>query len=387
MSSHSEHVAVPASGQPGANPVVAIVLAAGEGTRMRSQRPKPLHRICGRPMVLHVIHALRDVAPDHTVVVVGHGADLVTAKVTLHAPEFTSTHFALQEVQHGTGHAVGIGLDALNAPSSDSFHTDLVDDPSTVLVLPGDTPLLRRETIARLVAEHEARGHAATVLVSRMDDPTGYGRVIRAKDGRVMRIVEQRDGTPDELAVDEINTSIYAFRRDLLGPALRQVTPDNAQKEYYLTDVIAVLAGMGHRIGAVEAPAAETQGVNDRWQLAMAERELRARTNRQWLLDGVTMLDPRQTFIDVDVRIGRDVTLFPGTMLQGTTVIGDSCEIGPDTRLTDCTVGHSSVVQNTVAREAVVGDGATVGPFAFLAPGSRVADGRATGAFYDSSTS
>lgn len=360
---------------------------------MRSQRPKPLHRICGRPMVLHVIHALRDVAPATTVVVVGHGADLVTAKVAVDAPEFTNTHFALQEVQHGTGHAVGIGLDALNYQSThehDPFPIDpfdLVDDPSTVLVLPGDTPLLRRETIARLVAEHEARGHAATVLVSRMDDPTGYGRVIRAKDGRVMRIVEQRDGSPDELAVNEINTSIYAFRRDLLGPALRQVTPDNAQKEYYLTDVIAVLAGMGHRIGAVDAPAAETQGVNDRWQLAMAERELRARTNRQWLLDGVTMLDPRQTFIDVDVRIGRDVTLFPGTMLQGSTVIGDSCEIGPDTRLTDCTVGHSSVVQNTVARDATVGDGATVGPFAFLAPGSRVADGRDTGAFYDSTTS
>ena len=333
-------------------------------------------------MVLHVIHALRDVAPATTIVVVGHGADLVTAKVAVDAPGFTNTHFALQEVQNGTGHAVGIGLEALGYQSHDS-----IDDPSTVLVLPGDTPLLRHDTITRLVAEHQSRGHAATVLVSRMDDPTGYGRVIRAKDGRVMRIVEQRDASPDELAVDEINTSIYAFRRDLLGPALRQVTPDNAQGEYYLTDVISVLAGMGHRIGAVEAPAAETQGVNDRWQLAMAERELRARTNRHWLLSGVTMLDPRQTFIDVDVRIGRDVTLFPGTMLQGNTVIGDSCEIGPDTRLTDCTVGHGSVVQNTVGRDAVVGDAATVGPFAFLAAGTRVADGRNTGAFYDSSAS
>ena len=358
----------------------AIVLAAGEGTRMRSQRPKPLHRICGRPMVLHVIHALHDVAPTSTVVVVGHGADLVTAKVSVEAPGFTDIQFALQEVQHGTGHAVNIGLDTL----ADRVGSADIDDPSTVLVLPGDTPLLERATIERLVREHRDSGHGATVLVSRMADPTGYGRVIRAKDGRVVRIVEQRDGTPEELAVDEINTSIYAFRRDLLGPALRQVTPDNAQREYYLTDVISVLAGMGHRIGAVEAPAAETQGVNDRWQLAMAERELRARTNRHWLLSGVTMLDPRQTFIDVDVRIGRDVTLYPGTMLQGATVIGDSCEIGPDTRLVDSTVGNGCVIENSVGREASVGEGARVGPFAFLGPGSRVADGRDTGAFYDS---
>ena len=380
MSSESNR-GIPASASPD-HRVHAIVLAAGEGTRMRSQRPKPLHRICGRPMVLHVIHALRDVAPATTIVVVGHGADLVTAKVAVDAPGFTSTHFALQEVQHGTGHAVSIGLDALGYQLHD---VNDIDDQSTVLVLPGDTPLLTHETVARLVSEHQTRGHAATVLVSRMSDPTGYGRVLRAKDGRVTRIVEQRDGTPEELAVDEINTSIYAFRRDLLGPALRQITPDNAQKEYYLTDVISVLASMGHRIGAVEAPAAETQGVNDRWQLAMAERELRARTNRQWLLNGVTMLDPRQTFIDVDVTIGRDVTLFPGTMLHGRTVIGDSCEIGPDTRLVDCNVGHGSTIQNTVGRDATVGNNATVGPFAFLAPGTRVVDGHDTGAFYDSS--
>ena len=188
-----------------------------------------------------------------------------------------------------------------------------------MVIVPGDTPLLPSGTLDELVATHVANGNAATLLTSVMADPTGYGRVIRASDGRVLRIVEQGDASPDELDVHEINTSIYAFRRDLLGPALRRISPDNAQGEYYLTDVISVLAEMGHRIGCVQAPAEETQGVNDRWQLALAERELRARTNRQWLLNGVTMLDPRQTFIDVDVQLGRDVTLFPGTILEGRT--------------------------------------------------------------------
>ena len=218
-----------------------------------------------------------------------------------------------------------------------------------------------------------------------MTDPTGYGRVLRAGDGRVLRIVEQGDATPDELDVHEINTSIYAFRRDLLDPALRRISPDNAQGEYYLTDVISVLADMGHRIGCVQAPAEETQGVNDRWQLALAERELRARTNRQWLLYGVTMLDPRQTFIDVDVQLGRDVTLWPGTILEGRTSIGDRCEIGPQSRLTDCVVGDGATVANTVGLEAEVGAGATVGPFAHLPSGSAVPPGTVTGAFYTAS--
>jgi bifunctional UDP-N-acetylglucosamine pyrophosphorylase/glucosamine-1-phosphate N-acetyltransferase len=198
----------------------------------------------------------------------------------------------------------------------------------------------------------------------------------------VLRIVEQRDATADELAVHEVCTSIYAFRRDLLRPALRHLSPDNTQGEYYLTDVIGALARMGHRIGAVRAPQAETAGVNDRWQLALAERELRARTNRHWLLNGVTMLDPRQTFIDVTVQLGRDVTLYPGTILQGRTVIGNGCEIGPDTRLIDCVVAEDSVVQNSVGSDAEVGAGARVGPYAHLPAGSSVAAAQVTGAFY-----
>jgi bifunctional UDP-N-acetylglucosamine pyrophosphorylase/glucosamine-1-phosphate N-acetyltransferase len=362
--------------------VSAIILAAGEGSRMRSNRPKPLHLICGRPMVMHVIHALEKVDPERTVVVVGHGADRVTRKVQDEAPEWARVTFVEQSVQRGTGDAAAIGLSA--------FPDDDLDDTSTVIVLPGDTPLLQAHTIEALVDAHESNGYAATMISSVLDDPTGYGRVVRAAadrregegTGRVMRIVEQRDASPEELAIREVNTSMYAFRRDLLGPALRTLSPDNSQGEYYLTDVIASLAAMGHRIGCVQAPEAETQGVNDRWQLALAERELRSRTNRRWLLNGVTMLDPRQTFVDVTVSLGRDVTLYPGTILQGDTRIGDGCEIGPGTRLVDTTVGDGCTVEHTVARSATIDDGAHVGPYAHLPPGSTVASSVSTGAFY-----
>ncbi len=354
--------------------VSAIVLAAGEGSRMRSSRPKPLHLICGRVMVVHVIHALEKLQPDRTAVVVGHQAEAVTKKVTERAPAWANVAFAEQVEQNGTGDAAAIGMTA--------FDGDDYDDESTIVVLPGDAPLLQADTLDELVATHVANGNAATLLTSAMPDPTGYGRVIRKKDGQVARIVEQRDATPDELDVTEVCTSIYAFRRDLLGPALRTLTTDNAQGEYYLTDVVAALAGMGHRVGGLRADAAETQGVNDRWQLALAERELRNRTNRHWLLNGVTMLDPRQTFIDVNVKIGRDVTLYPGTMLQGATVIGDGCEIGPDTRLADCVVGDGAVVEHSVGHDAVIGNDAVVGPYAHLPAGSAVLSNATTGAFY-----
>ncbi|MEP1126053.1 MAG: NTP transferase domain-containing protein [Ilumatobacter sp.] len=354
--------------------VSAIVLAAGEGTRMRSSRPKPLHMICGRAMVMHVIHALEKLAPERTALVVGHGAEQVTKKVQAMAPAWANVAFVEQLEQNGTGDAAAIGMTA--------FDGDDYDDDATIVVLNGDAPLLRPDTLDELVATHVANGNAATLLTSVMADPTGYGRVVRKKDGQVLRVVEQRDATPDELDIKEWNTGIYAFRRDLLGPALRSLTTDNTQGEYYLTDVVASLAVMGHRIGCVQAPTEETQGVNDRWQLALAERELRNRTNRRWLLNGVTMLDPRQTFIDVTVTIGRDVTLYPGTMLQGSTTIGDGCEIGPDVRLTDCAVGSDATVTHTVGTDAEVGPGAVVGPYAHLPSGSSVTSETSTGAFY-----
>jgi bifunctional UDP-N-acetylglucosamine pyrophosphorylase/glucosamine-1-phosphate N-acetyltransferase len=358
--------------------VSAIVLAAGAGTRMRSERPKPLHRICGRPMVLHVIFSLEKLQPTRTVVVVGHGAEQVTKRVHEAAPPWANVAFAEQVEQLGTGDAAAIGMAAIGG--------DDYDDDAIVVVLPGDTPLLHPDTLDELVATHVANGNAATMVTSVLDDPTGYGRVIRAGDGRVLRIVEQRDGTPDELDVREVCTSIYAFRRDLLGPALRNLTTDNVQGEFYLTDVIGGLAAMGHRVGVMQAPATQTQGVNDRWQLALAEREFRNRTNRHWLLNGVTMLDPRQTFIDVTVALGRDITIYPGTILQGETTVGDDCDLGPHTQLTDCIVGQGSAVRHTVGSEATIGDGAVVGPFAHLTPGTSVGDGVVTGAFYTAPT-
>jgi bifunctional UDP-N-acetylglucosamine pyrophosphorylase/glucosamine-1-phosphate N-acetyltransferase len=325
-------------------------------------------------MVLHVIHALELLHPVRTVIVVGHGAELVTKRVQETAPAWANVAFVEQVEQNGTGDATAIGMSAL---AGDDY-----DDDAIVLVLPGDTPLLAAETLDELVSTHVANGNAATLLTSVLDDPTGYGRVVRAGDQRVLRIVEQRDATPDELDIKEWNTGVYVFRRDLLGPALRNLTADNAQGELYLTDVIGGLAAMGHRVGAVKAPATETQGVNDRWQLAMAEREFRNRTNRHWLLNGVTMLDPRQTFIDVTVQLGRDITIYPGTILQGDTVVGNGTDIGPHTQLDSCAVGRECSVRHTVGVEAEIGDGADVGPFAHLPAGSTVVAGATTGPFY-----
>ena len=341
---------------------------------MRSDRPKPLHRICGRPMVLHVIHALERLHPVRTVIVVGHGAELVTKRVQETAPAWANVAFVEQVEQNGTGDATAIGMSALVG--------DDYDDDAIVLVLPGDTPLLAAATLDELVSTHVANGNAATLLTSVLDDPTGYGRVVRAGDQRVLRIVEQRDATPDELDIKEWNTGVYVFRRDLLGPALRNLTADNTQGELYLTDVIGGLAAMGHRVGAVKAPSTETQGVNDRWQLAMAEREFRNRTNRHWLLNGVTMLDPRQTFIDVTVQLGRDITIYPGTILQGDTVVGNGTDIGPHTQLDSCAIGRECSVRHTVGVDAEIGDGADVGPFAHLPAGSTVVAGATTGPFY-----
>lgn len=358
--------------------VAAIVLAAGEGTRMRSDRPKPLHMICGRAMVMHVIEALQRLAPTTTALVVGHRADRVTAEVSKTSPPWANVTFVEQPTQRGTGDAAMCGISAL--PGDD------LDDHTTIVVLPGDTPLLRAETLDEFVAAHVANDNAATVLTSVLDDPTGYGRIVRRPDGSVERIVEQRDASPDELEIREWNTGIFAFRRDLFAPALRTLSPDNAQGEYYLTDVIGTLAAMGHRVGAVSAPAEETQGVNDRWQLARAERELRARTNRFWLLNGVTMLDPRQTFVDVTVALGRDITLYPGTMLHGATVVANGCNLGPNTRLTDCKVGPGVSIEYSVAEGVEFRAGAKVGPFAALTQGAIVESNEMTGPFYTGDT-
>jgi bifunctional UDP-N-acetylglucosamine pyrophosphorylase/glucosamine-1-phosphate N-acetyltransferase len=351
----------------------AVVLAAGQGTRMRSERPKPLHMLCGRPLVRYVLDALAGVDAERAVVVVGHGADVVVKKLA-ETSGGLRLEFVEQRVQRGTGDAVAVGLTGL---------PDDIDDDGDVIVLPGDTPLLRAETVAALVQEHRISGAACTVLTARMDDPTGYGRVVRNKDGRVQRIVEHRDADEAVRAIDEINTSIYVFRRSLLPAALRRITPENAQGELYVTDVVGVLAEAGHNVVSLVADDPdETQGVNDRVQLAAVEAALRRRTNLHWMREGVTIVDPAATYVDGDVVLARDVTLFPGTLLQGATVVGAGSEIGPNTRLVDCRVGVRAVVAETVGDHAQVGDHAVVGPFASLGPGASVESGSTTGAFY-----
>jgi bifunctional UDP-N-acetylglucosamine pyrophosphorylase / glucosamine-1-phosphate N-acetyltransferase len=356
-------------------PLSAVVLAAGEGTRMKSSRPKPLHVMCGRPMVLHVLDALAELRLQRAVLVVGHGAEWVTKALSEAGPSELDIHFVEQRVQRGTGDAASVALTAF--PDEDDL------DDGDIVVLPGDTPLLRPATLSDLVTAHRQSDAAATLLTAVVEDPTGYGRVVRDKDNRVARIVEQRDAVGDELAITEVNTSIYCFRRSLLAPALRRLTTDNSQGEYYLTDVIAVLHDAGHTVvSMVVADPMEAAGVNDRAQLAIAEAELRDRTNARWMRLGVTMLDPERTYIDASVRLAPDVTLFPGTMLQGRTVVEAGAEIGPDTRLVDCTVGERAVVEQTVGRQAEIGADARVGPFAALAPGSRVAAGEVSGPFF-----
>lgn len=340
---------------------------------MRSARPKPIHVLCGQPMVRYVLDSLAACELQRAVVVVGHGAEQVTKKLQ-EVEGGPRIEFVEQHVQRGTGDAVSVGLTA--------FEDVLDDDDEDLVVLPGDTPLLRAETMQRLVDHHRESGAACTLLTARLEDPAGYGRILRGRGDRVQRIVEHADATEEEREVDEICTSIYVFRRSVLAPALRRLSPQNAQGEYYLTDVVAVLADAGYGVEAVVADdPSEMRGVNDRVQLAAAEAELRRRTNHRWLQLGVTMLDPERTYLDTTVELGTDVTLFPGTILQGRTVVGDGAEIGPDTRLVDCRIGARAVVHKAMASLAVVGDDAVVGPFAVLDPGAVIAAGEHTGPF------
>jgi bifunctional UDP-N-acetylglucosamine pyrophosphorylase/glucosamine-1-phosphate N-acetyltransferase len=358
-------------------PLSAVVMAAGEGTRMRSALPKPLHPLCGRPMLLHVLDALSELLVDRAVVVVGHGAERVTKTLQEYGPPDLIMDFVEQHVQRGTGDAASVALTAF--PDDDSDDEDIV-------VLPGDTPLVRPSTLGSLVHAHREANAAATLLTARLPDTTGMGRIVRTKDGRVSRIVEELDATEAELDIDEVGTSIYCFRRSLLAPALRRLSPENAQGEYYLTDVVGVLHDAGHKVVAVEAEdAAEAVGVNDRAQLAGAEAELRRRINHRWMQVGVTMVDPVQTYVDASVRLAADVTIFPGTILQGRTVVGEGAKLGPQVRLVDCAVAGGASLEQVVGYDAVVGPSALVGPFAVLAPGSHVAPGSTTGSFYTAS--
>jgi bifunctional UDP-N-acetylglucosamine pyrophosphorylase / glucosamine-1-phosphate N-acetyltransferase len=356
-------------------PVSAVVLAAGEGTRMRSSTPKVLHPLCGRPMLLHVLDALERLPLDRIVVVVGHAAEHVTKTLQEQLAGEVPVEFVEQHRQRGTGDAVSVALTAF------ADDLDLEDD---LIIVAGDVPLLRAETLARLATEHRHADAAASLLTARVPDPTGYGRVVRDEQGRVDRIVEQADADADELAIDEVNPSIYCFRRGLLAPALRRLSPENAQGEYYLTDVVEVLRQAGHVVLGVEADdPTDAFGVNDRAQLAEAEAELRSRINLRWMREGVGMTDPARTYLDTTVVLAPDVQLLPGTMLAGRTVVGAGSVIGPDTQLVDTIVGAGAVVRHTVARESEIGDGATVGPYVSLRPGTRLHAGAHVGTFVE----
>ena len=358
-----------------ARPLAAIVLAAGEGTRMRSSVPKPLHRICGRPLVLHVIDALAELSVER-VVVVGYRSAEVTKTLQAEAPPELRMEFVEQFRPLGTGDACAVGLTGFPETYAGVEDGDLV-------VLPGDAPLVRPATLAALVRAHRSSEAAATLLTARVGDPYGYGRVVRAKDGDVARIVEEADATDEERRIDEIATSIYCFRHGVLAPALRRLSPANAQGEYYLTDAVDVLHSAGYPVGSVVvADPGEAAGVNDRAQLAAAESQMRERINDRWMRRGVTMSDPRQTYLDSSVELAEDVTLLPGVVLEGATSIGRGAVVGPTCQLADCKVGAGARVIQTVGRQALVGDDARVGPFAVLEPGTRLAPGSSTGPFF-----
>ena len=346
----------------------AVVLAAGKGTRFKSERAKVLHTAAGRSMVRWVVEALRPLELDRVVVVVGHQAEQVAAELEVaRVPGLVTVE---QREQHGTGHAVRVAVAA-----------GALDDVDEVLVLPGDTPLLTTEVLAALLRQHRAVAHtAATLLTADLADPTGYGRVVR-EDGRITGIVEERDASATQRAITEVNTSIYAFARNALVEALRGLTRDNDQGEEYLTDVIARMTSS--HVDSVIAPAEVVAGVNDRSQLAAAASVLRRRILNDHMVAGVTIVDPSATYVGADVTLEPDAVLLPGTHLEGTTTVGAAAVIGPDSRLLDAVVEDGASVTYSVVLCARVGPEATVGPFTYLRPGTHLQRGAKAGAFVE----
>jgi len=344
--------------------LAVIVLAAGKGTRMKSDLPKVLHRVGGRSLLEWVLAAAAPLEAEETVVVVGHGADAVA--VVLPSNAMT----VVQEPQLGTGDAARVGLGACS---------DAVD---TVLIIPGDMPLLAVDTLAAVVDAHRDKGAAATVLTVKMDDPTGYGRVERRWD-QVTAIVEQRDADERQQAIDEVNTSVYAFDAALLSDALGRLGSDNSQGEYYLTDVIGILSGQSRPVAAVTTGAVEGTGVNSHVQLAAVGEVLRHRTNEELMTSGVSMVDPSRVYIDAGVEVAPGAMIYPGVHLEGATTVGAGAEVGPDVHARDTVIGPGSTVRYSVLDGATIGPDATVGPFTYLRPGADLADRSKAGAFVE----
>lgn len=349
-------------------PLACVVLAAGEGTRMKSSFPKVLHPLCGAPMLRHVLQPVRELGPKRTVVIVPPGADAVRELCRQHGAE------PVEQTQRlGTGHAAA------------QARVALADFDGPVLVTAGDAPLLRTETLRALVAAHRNAGAGATILSAICADPTGYGRVVRSADGRVQAIVEHRDADEPTRAIREINTSIYVFDCRRLFAALTQVRNDNAQGEYYLTDVVAILIREGAPVTAVVADdPAEPLGVNDRAQLAQADRVLRDRIRRGHLLAGVTLVDPEAAYIDCEVLIGPDTTIWPGVCLLGGTRVGAGCTVGPQVTIEDSEIGDESrILHGSLIRGSTIGRRVSVGPFAHVRGGSELEEGAEVGSYLE----
>lgn len=355
-----------------------IVLAAGAGTRMNSDTPKVLHPMAGRSMLAHALHSVAKVAPQHLVVVLGHDREKIAPAIRVLADELGRTiDIAVQEEQLGTGHATACGLKAL----PDDF-------AGVVLVTSADIPLLDADTLADLVVTHAAEPAAVTVLTTTPPDPTGYGRILRTQDREVIAIVEQHDATRSQRAIREVNTGVYAFDIVALRAALGKLRSDNAQHELYLTDVIAICRQEHQIVHANHVDdAVLVAGVNDRVQLSDLAAELNRRIVAGHQRAGVTVIDPASTWVDVDVTIGRDTVIRPGTQLLGRTQVGTDCEIGPDTTLADVTVGDAASVIRTHGSDSAIGAGATVGPFSFLRPGTVLGAEGKLGAFVETKNS
>ena len=355
-------------------PLSTLILAAGEGTRMRSSTPKVLHPIAGRPLVEHAVRAAAGLDPDHLVVVIGHGREAVgtqLAKVGEALGREVGT--AVQAEQKGTGHAVSCALATLP--------TELT---GTVLVSYGDVPLLDTATLGALLAEHTEAKNAVTVLTAVVADPTGYGRIVRDVAGKVTGIVEHKDASPEQAEITEINSGVYAFDAAVLLDGLSRLSTDNAQGELYLTDVLGIANGDGLNVGAlVVVDPWLTEGVNDRVQLATLGAELNRRIVQRWQREGVTVVDPASTWIDAGVTLARDVVIEPGVQLKGSTSIGEGSTVGPDSTLLNVSVGAGASVVRVHGSDSELGDGVNVGPFTYLRPGTKLGVKAKLGAFVE----
>lgn len=332
----------------------AVVLAAGQGTRMKSNTHKVLHPICGKPMIQHILDTLTETGVERQIVVVGKLKEQVMAALG-------DREYAVQEEQLGTAHAVMMARSALEG------------ETGTTLICAGDTPIIRSETLRAMQAHHQASGAAVTVLTAVAGNPFGLGRIIRDEAGNVLRIVEEKDATDEERLIREINSSVYLFDNALLFQALSKIDNNNAQGEYYLTDCLEVLRNDGHTVTAFITPdAKEIQGINNRAQLAVANAIIRERLAELHMMNGVTLLDPHNTYIDAGVVIGNDTVILPGTVLEGNTVIGSGCVIGPNSHLTNAQIADDVEIKHSVLSDCVVESGATVGPFAYLRPKAHI---------------